>query len=81
VVTTLQAELRGHTAGRLGANAFFGIAQVAPSFDDLGDADVLPGGGAGLRFQLTDKYPMHMRADYAWGKKESILYISIGEAF
>ena len=81
VVTTLQAELRGHTAGRLGANAFFGIAQVAPSFDALGDADVLPGGGAGLRFQLTDKYPMHMRADYAWGKKESILYISIGEAF
>jgi len=81
VVTTIQAELRGHTAGRLGANAFFGIAQVAPSLGDLGDADVLPGGGAGLRFQLTDKYPMHMRADYAWGKKESILYISIGEAF
>jgi hypothetical protein len=81
IVTTLQAELRGHTAGRLGANAFFGIAQVAPSFDALGDAEVLPGGGAGLRLQLTDKYPMHMRADYAWGKKESILYISIGEAF
>ena len=81
VVTTIQAELRGHTAGRLGANAFFGIAQVAPSLGDLGDADVLPAGGAGLRFQLTDKYPMHMRADYAWGKKENILYISIGEAF
>jgi hypothetical protein len=81
LVTTLQAALRGHTAGRWGANAFFGIAKVAPSFDDLGDAEVLPAGGAGLRYQLTDKYPMHMRADYAWGKKEGILYLSVGEAF
>jgi hypothetical protein len=81
VVTTLQAELRGHTAGRWGATAFFGIAQVAPALDALGDSDVLPAGGAGLRFQLTDRYPMHMRADYAWGRKESILYISVGEAF
>jgi hypothetical protein len=81
VVTTLQAELRGHTAGRWGASAFFGIAQVAPAFDALGEADVLPGGGLGLRFQLTERYPMHLRADYAWGKKESLLYLSVGEAF
>ena len=81
VVTTAQAELRGHTAGRWGANAFFGVAKVAPAFDALSEGDLLPGGGVGLRFQLTDKYPMHMRADYAWGKKESLLYISVGEAF
>lgn len=81
VVTTAQAELRGHGAGRWGAVMFGGLAQVAPSIGELGNAEVLPAGGLGLRFQLTRQYPMHMRADYAWGKNEELFYFSVSEAF
>ena len=81
VMTTLQAELRFHGQGRLGATVFGGFGQVAPSIGELTDARALPAGGAGLRFQLTRQYPMHLRADYAWGVDEGLLYFSVGEAF
>ena len=41
----------------------------------------LLGYGLGLRYQLTRRYPMHMRFDYAWGKNESLFYFSVSEAF
>ena len=78
---TAQAELRYHTTGRFGAVVFGGFGQVAPELGDLGNADVLPAGGLGLRYQLTRVYPMHMRFDYAWGKNEELFYFSIVEAF
>ena len=79
--TVVQAELRGHSAGRLGATLFVGFAQVAPDFSDIFDARILPAGGAGLRYQLTRNYPMHLRLDYAWGSDGGLLYFSVGEAF
>jgi len=81
LVTTVQAELRFHSNGRAGATLFGGFAQVAPTFGDLWSAQLLPAGGLGVRYQLTRNYPMHMRADYAWGKNEGIFYFSVGEAF
>ena len=80
-MTTAQAELRGHTAGRWGGTIFDGLAYVAPSADELDHASPLPAGGLGVRFKLTERYPMHMRADYAWGKNESLFYFSVSEAF
>lgn len=81
VMTTLQAELRYHTPGRFGATAFAGFGQVAPSVGDVLEAQVLPAGGAGLRFQLTRQYPMHLRLDYAWGRNGGLFYFSVSEAF
>jgi len=81
VVATAQAELRAHSSGRLAGTLFGGLAQVAPSVGELKDARALPAGGVGLRFQLTRQYPMHMRADYAWGRDESLFYFGVGEAF
>jgi len=75
-----QAELRGHR-GRGGAVVFAGVGQVAESGQDIFDAPLLPAGGLGLRYQLTKKYPMHMRLDYAWGRDGGLLYFSVGEAF
>jgi len=75
-----QAELRGHK-GRGGAVVFAGVGQVAESGQDIFDAPLLPAGGLGLRYQLTKKYPMHMRLDYAWGRDGGLLYFSVGEAF
>ena len=80
-MTTVQAELRGHTAGRWGGTIFGGLAYVAPSAGELDHASPLPAGGLGVRFKLTERYPMHMRADYAWGKNESLFYFSVSEAF
>jgi hypothetical protein len=81
VSLTAQAELRYHSKGRFGAVVFGGFGQVAPELGDLGQADVLPAGGLGLRYQLTNRYPMHMRFDYAWGKNEEMFYFSVVEAF
>jgi hypothetical protein len=78
--TAVQVELRGHTAGRLGAVLFGGLAQVAPEASELFGGELLPSGGAGLRFQLIRKYPMHLRLDYAWGRDGGVLYFSVGEA-
>lgn len=81
VMTTLQAEFRYHTQGRLGAAVFGGFGQVAPNLGELTEARVLPAGGAGVRFQLTRNFPMHLRADYAWGVDDGLLYFAISEAF
>jgi hypothetical protein len=78
--TAVQVELRGHTKGRMGAVLFGGFAQVAPEFSEIFGAELLPSGGAGLRFQLTRKFPMHLRMDYAWGRDGGVLYFSVGEA-
>ena len=79
--TVVQAELRGHTAGRFGATLFGGFAQVASEVSDIFGAEMLPAGGAGLRYQLTRDYPMHLRLDYAWGRDGGLLYFTVGEAF
>ncbi|MFI5370275.1 MAG: BamA/TamA family outer membrane protein [Candidatus Eisenbacteria bacterium] len=81
VMTTAQAELRVHAAGRLGATMFGGFGQVAPSAGDLTSAEALPAGGLGLRYRLTREFPMHMRFDYAWGKNGNLFYFSVAEAF
>ena len=81
VMTTGQAELRLHSAGRFGSAVFAGFGMVAPSIGDFGHAKVLPAGGLGLRYQLTREYPMHLRLDYAWGRDGGLLYFGVSEAF
>ena len=80
-MTTVQAELRGHTSGRFGATIFGGFGQVAPSTSDILNAQMLLAGGFGLRYKLTKQYPMHMRLDLAWGRDEGVLYFAVSEAF
>ena len=81
MLTTLQAEARAHGQGRMGATAFFGFGQVAPSVAKLPKSEALPAGGLGLRYKLTREFPMHMRLDYAWGKNGNLIYFSVAEAF
>jgi len=81
VMTTEQAELRYHSAGRFGATAFAGMGQIAPTFGDIFSAKVLPAAGLGARFQLTKNYPMHIRFDYSWGRDGGLFYFGLGEAY
>jgi outer membrane protein assembly factor BamA len=81
VMTTGQAELRYHSSGRFGAAAFLGFGQVAPTVGDIFDAQMLFAGGLGVRYQMTKKYPMHVRFDYSWGCDGDLFYFGVGEAF
>jgi len=81
VMTTVQTELRYHTAGRFGATAFGGFGQIAPTAGDILNAEALLAGGLGVRYQLTEKYPMHIRFDYSWGRDGDLFYFGVGEAF
>jgi hypothetical protein len=78
---TAQAEYRLELWKRIGMVAFGGAGEVAESFGKFTDDSVLPSGGAGLRYRLTKENHVNLRADYAWGKGNSALYISIAEAF
>ena len=70
----------GHRA-RFGAVVFGSVGQVAATAGDIFEAVLLPAGGLGARYQLTAKYPMHLRLDYSWGRDGGLLYFSVGEAF
>ena len=67
--------------GRFGIVAFGGFGAVAGNFSDIGFSDLLPGGGGGLRFRLTKKYPVNFRIDYAVGKVGQTITIGVLEAF
>ena len=81
VGNVVQAELRGHSKGRLGAVVFGGFGQVSPDAAGIFSSELLVAGGVGLRLQLTKEFPVHGRLDYAWGRDGGELYVSVGEAF
>jgi len=60
---------------------YAGFGQVAPTAGDIPKALALPTGGLGVRYQLTQKYPMHLRFDYSWGRDGPLFYFGAGEAF
>lgn len=67
--------------GRFGLVAFGGVGGVGPKFTDIGISDVLPAGGAGIRFKLTKKNPINFRIDYGYGKTGGTFIVGVGEAF
>jgi len=77
-----QAEYRWEAWKRLGFVAFGGAGEVAPKIGDFTGGNVLPSGGAGVRFRVTQESHVNLRFDYAWGKNNSHeAYFYIGEAF
>ena len=76
-----QAEWRWMTFSYLGVTAFAGAAAVGDDFRDLGDHPLLPAAGAGIILRLSDKFPVSMRLDAAWGRDSQTIYFSVGEAF
>lgn len=67
--------------GRFGLVAFAGVGAIGDKFTDIGASDLLPGGGAGLRFRLLKKYPINFRVDYGLGNDGHTLSIGVLEAF
>ena len=78
----LQAEVRQHIVGKLGAVAFGGVGGIADSTDDIWKhSHVLASGGVGLRYLASRSNNVNLRFDVAWGKDGTAFYFGIGEAF
>jgi hypothetical protein len=77
-----QLEYRLSLPMRLGIVAFGGAGEVIPGGNqNFRRKTFLPSGGAGGRFQLSKKYHVNLRVDYAQGKDGHTWSIGVGEAF
>lgn len=77
-----QAEYRMPLFWRIGAVAFAGVGDVAPSLGDFSFSSLKPSYGIGGRFMIDQAERVNIRVDYGWGKgKSSGFYLEITEAF
>ena len=77
-----QGEVRVQFRPRWGGVVFAGLGQVAPTFGEMTDDNLLPAGGFGVRWMAAPKNKVNIRADVAWGEDgDALFYLSIGEAF
>jgi len=77
-----QLEYRLCLPKRFGVVAFGGIGEVVPGGSQIfRSTNFLPAGGGGLRFQLSKKYRVNLRADIARGKDSWTWGMGVGEAF
>jgi surface antigen Omp85-like protein len=77
-----QLEYRLVLPKRFGLVAFGGVGEVIPGGGQLyGQQKFLPSGGGGLRFQLSKKFHVNLRADIAQGRDGHTFGMGVGEAF
>ena len=77
-----QLEYRLTLPKRFGVVGFGGIGQVmAGGSQVFRNSNFLPAGGGGLRFQVSKKYRLNLRADIARGKDTWTWGMGVGEAF
>jgi Omp85 superfamily domain len=78
-----QAEYRLSLPLRLGVVAFGGIGGVIPGQEQflVRNSFFLPSGGGGLRFNMSKKYHVNLRADVGYGKDGHTFSLGVGEAF
>ena len=61
---------------------FGGLGGVVPGGNQLfRTKNFLPGGGGGVRFELSKKYHVNLRIDFAQGKESHTWSVGVGEAF
>ncbi len=80
-LAALQGEYRADIWGPLGAVAFAHLGGVAENMFRLDPGDVRAGFGGGLRIALGRQDRLNFRADYAFGDRRRMLFLTMGEAF
>ena len=79
---TTQMEYRLVLPKRFGLVVFGGLGGVIPgSQQPLQTGKFLPGGGGGLRYELSKVYHVNLRADIAQGTTGHTFSLGVGEAF
>src|SRR5688572_12351615 len=81
LMVAVQSEYRKTLGRHWGFVLFGGLGEVADTWDAFNTDDILPAGGAGIRFNLSRKQRINLRSDFAYGKNGWSWNISIGEAF
>jgi hypothetical protein len=76
-----QVEYRRTLPWRFGVVAFGGVGEVAPSLSKFNADNLLGSVGGGVRFSLSTKYHVNLRADIAQGKNGHTFSMGLGEAF
>jgi len=77
-----QLEYRLELPKRFGLVAFGGLGETIPGGSQLlASSKFLPSGGGGLRFQLSTKFHVNLRADLAGGRDGHTFSMGVGEAF
>jgi hypothetical protein len=77
-----QLEYRLELPKRFGLVAFGRLGGVIPGGNQLlMSSEFLPSGGGGLRFQLSKKFHVNLRADIAQGRDGHTFGMGVGEAF
>ncbi len=81
----MQLEYRLVLPKRFGLVVFGGLGGVIPAGNQLlqmvQSSHFLPAGGGGLRFELSKKYHVNLRADIAQGRDGHTFGMGVGEAF
>ncbi len=75
-IYAMQSELRWKFYKRWGCVGFFGLAMTVDPKSQL-----LPGGGAGIRYEILRKYGINAGVDGALGKDDWGVYFRLTEAF
>ena len=76
-----QGEVRQRLRGNWSAALFAGYGGVSPSLNDLDEDKMIFAGGAGIRYMIATEQRVALRLDVAKGQDETMVYISVGEAF
>jgi hypothetical protein len=76
-----QGELRRPLGSRVVVALFGGIGGVGRSLSNISGDALLPAGGGGLRYVISQEYHMKIGVDYAWGRDGGAFYLRMGEAF
>jgi hypothetical protein len=67
---------------RFGLVGFGGLGEVVPEGNQpFRTRNFLPSGGGGVRFELSKKYHVNLRVDFAQGKHSHTSSVGVGEAF
>jgi hypothetical protein len=77
-----QMEYRLALPKRFGLVGFGGLGGVVPGGNQpFRTKNFLPSGGSGVRFELSKKYHVNLRVDFAQGKDTHTWSVGVGEAF
>jgi outer membrane protein assembly factor BamA len=81
-LASFQAAYRGLIGDRFGYAVFAGAGQVNTRFDLSRDDNLNYAGGVGVRYRLTEKFPLDLSADVALNDdREETFYVYVGQRF
>jgi len=82
-LASVQSELRVRATDRIGVALFGGASSIASTFDEMdGGEDILAAGGVGLRYRLSQKFPLDFSVDGAWNAEGAFsTYVYVGQNF